>query len=259
MLQQNRNAGELQLTATELACAREILESHKQSKDPGPMYNYLASKGDRYAVLANGVVRGDSLAGAMAIYYMERTAADHNKPLTEDQIKDIRFDMAGEYIDVLKNRLDISTGTIYGDINHREAGEFHNKVFDKHGLPPETWTLEPVFNAIQETSRPIYWQHVLNAAGKPAKELKLSFETYNMMAQSSMFSPEAIRKTSRRWFSIIDSPSGYWALGKTATNQLFSADDETSIVIPQCNIEIEINPTPQATRVLPMKISYSEM
>ncbi|CNF50710.1 putative serine protease [Yersinia bercovieri] len=249
MLQQNRNAGELKLTATELACAREILESHKESKDPGPMYNYLASKGDRYAVLANGVVRGDSLAGAMAIYYMERTAADHNKPITEVHLKNIRFDMAGGYLDTLDSRLKKSSdGILYGDINHKEAWKFHNEEFKRHGLPPETWTLDPVFNAIQETSRPTYWQHVLNAAGKPTEELKLSFETYNMMAQSSMFSPEAIRKTSRRWFSIIDSPSGYWALGKTATNQLFSADDETSIVIPQCNIEIEINPTPQATR-----------
>lgn len=54
MLQQNRNAGELQLNAADLACARQLLKSHQESKNPGPMYDFLASKGDRYAVMANG-------------------------------------------------------------------------------------------------------------------------------------------------------------------------------------------------------------
>ena len=37
MLQQNSNAGKLQLNAADLACARQLLEANKESKDPSPM------------------------------------------------------------------------------------------------------------------------------------------------------------------------------------------------------------------------------
>lgn len=248
MLQQNRNAGELQLNAADLACARQLLESHKESKDPGPMYDFLISKEDRYATLANGVARGNSIAGGMAIHYLESVAASHNQPITEGQLNDIRFAMAHGYLDMQQIRLDGSVGTIYGDINHKQAALFHKIVFEKFGLPPEAWTLDPVFKAIDEKSRPVYWEQVLNAAGKPVEELKLSVDTYQKMALSSKLAPDEIQKSSQEWFARVDSPSGYWALGKSATSQLFTTPDETPIAIPQCNIDINITPTPQATQ-----------
>ncbi|CNK03077.1 putative serine protease [Yersinia mollaretii] len=248
MLQQNRNAGELQLNAADLACARQLLESHQASKDPGPMYDFLISKEDRYATLANGVARGNSIAGGMAIHYLESVAASHNQPITEGQLNDIRFAMARGYLDMQQRRLDDSPGTIYGDINHEQAALFHNRIFNEFGLPPKAWTLTPVFKAIDEKSRPVYWEQVLNAAGKPVEELKLSVDTYQKMALSSKLAPDEIQKSSREWFARVDSPSGYWALGKSATSQLFTPPDETPIAIPQCNIDINITPTPQATQ-----------
>lgn len=145
MLQQNSNAGKLQLNAADLACARQLLEAHKESKDPGPMYDFLASKGDRYAILANGVAMGDSIAGAMAIHNMESVGGRHNKPVTETDIKHIRYGMAHGYLDTQQKRLDDSpTGIIYGDISHKQAAQFHNSVFEMHGLPAEAWTLTDV-------------------------------------------------------------------------------------------------------------------
>ncbi|GAA5177490.1 hypothetical protein GCM10025771_14700 [Niveibacterium umoris] len=38
------------------------------------MYSLLASKGDRYAELANGVAKGDTLAGQTALNCMKQTA-----------------------------------------------------------------------------------------------------------------------------------------------------------------------------------------
>lgn len=211
------------------------------------MYDFLIAKGDRYATLANGVARGNSIAGGMAIHYLESVAASHNQPINEGQLNDIRFAMAHGYLDMQQDRLDKSGDTIYGDINHKQAALFHNRVFREFVLPPEAWTLDPVFKAIDEKSRPVYWEQVLNAAGKPVEELKLSVDTYQKMALSSKLAPDEIQKSSQEWFARVDSPSGYWALGKSATSQLFTPD-ETPIDTPQCNIDINITPTPQATQ-----------
>lgn len=86
MLQQNSNAGELQLNAADLACARELLAAHQESKDPSPMYDFLASKGDRYARLANGVAKGDSIAGAMAIHYLLFGERGRQPQSTDDSV-----------------------------------------------------------------------------------------------------------------------------------------------------------------------------
>ncbi|WET14279.1 hypothetical protein P2W49_17445 [Yersinia intermedia] len=250
MLQQNSNAGKLQLNAADLACARQLLEAHKESKDPGPMYDFLASKGDRYAILANGVARGDSIAGAMAIHNMESVGGRHNKPVTETDIKHIRYDMAHGYLDTQQKRLDDSpTGIIYGDIGHEQAAWFHNRVFGDHGLPAEAWTLTEVFNAMTEDSRPIYWEQTLSTGGRPFEELKHSFKTYQLMAYSSSFGPDDTQKSTRQWLDRMDSLPGYWALAKSSTSQLFSSDEEVAPVSTEmCPIDINITPTPQAVQ-----------
>ena len=246
MLQQNRNAGELQLNAADLAYARQLLEAHKESKDPGPMYDFLASKGDRYAILAKGVAREDSIAGGMAIHNMESVGGRHNKPLTETDIKNIRYDMAHGYLNTQQNRLYESlTGIIYGDIDHKQAAQFHDSVFEMHGLPAQAWTLTEVFNAMTKDSRPIYWEQTLSTGGRPFEELKHSFKTYQLMAYSSSFGPDDIQKSSREWLDRMDSLPGYWAFAKSGTSQLFSTDDTPPVFIGECPIDITINPTPQ--------------
>lgn len=47
------------LTMQDIESARALLHS----EGPAAMYDYLAAQGDRYAVLANGVVKVDSIAG----------------------------------------------------------------------------------------------------------------------------------------------------------------------------------------------------
>ncbi|CNH26698.1 putative serine protease [Yersinia thracica] len=250
MLQQNSNAGELQLNAADLACARQLLEANKESKDPSPMYDFLATKGDRYARLANGVAKGDSIAGAMAIHYLESVIDSHNQPITDSGLNNIRYDMAGGYLDMQQSRLDAShTGIIYGDIDHEQAALFHNRVFSDHELPSKAWTLDPVFKAIEPKNRPAYWQWVLNAAGKPKEELRLSADTYQKMALSVKVAPEDIRASSREWFDRVDSLSGYWALVKSSTRQLFSTDEEVAQFSSEiCNFDITITPAPQAVQ-----------
>ena len=59
------------------------------------MYNYLALNcGDRYAVLAKGVVTGDTISGKAAIEFMENTAEQQGRTLSESDLNQIRTDMA---------------------------------------------------------------------------------------------------------------------------------------------------------------------
>ena len=182
----------------------------------------------------------------MAIHYLESVAASHNQPITEMRLKHIRYDMAHGYLNTQQKRLDDSpTGIIYGDIDHKQAGQFHNEELKRHGLPSKARTLDPVFRAIDERSQPIYWQWVLNAAGKPKEELRLSADTYQKMALSAKVAPDGIRQSSREWFDRVDSLHGYWALAKSSTSQLFAFDQTTTVLPQQCNFDINISPTPQ--------------
>jgi len=49
----------IRLELADVQEARRALDEH----GPSAMYDVLAAKGDQYAVLANGVARGDSVAG----------------------------------------------------------------------------------------------------------------------------------------------------------------------------------------------------
>lgn len=56
----------MKLSHSDIELASELLTK----EGPSAMYDKLAEKGDKYAVLANGVARGNSIAGVAAINYM---------------------------------------------------------------------------------------------------------------------------------------------------------------------------------------------
>lgn len=250
MLQQNSNAGKLQLNTADLACAKQLLEANKESKDPGPMYDFLASKGDRYAILANGVVKENSIAGRIAINYMRDVGVSHNKPITETDIKHIRYDMARGYFDTQQDRLDKSpTGIIYGDIDHEQAAQFHNSVFKKHGLPPEAWTLYPVYKVLPKNQHGGHWQSTLNSAGNSADELLLSFNSVKIMVDALSTSPASDQPMIHNWLNIVMDADNLGAAAGAIGNQLFSSDEEVAPVSTEmCPIDINITPTPQAVQ-----------
>ena len=100
---------------------------------------------------------------------MRDVGVSHNKPVTETYIKHIRYDMARGYLNTQQDRLDDSlTGIIYGDIGHKQAEQFHNSVFEMHGLPPEAWTLYPVYKVLPKNQHEGHWQSTLNSAGNSA-------------------------------------------------------------------------------------------
>lgn len=195
--------GYLRLTKREAVKAHKILTL---SRKPKLMYEYLASKGDRYAVLANSVVKGDSFSGKFALNYLEEIMIEKGIVVSREKFEEIRFDMAFFYSYTLQNRFTDGVTEIYGDINHEEVMWFHEFVFDMHKLPAEAWTLQPVFNVMPGyENKERYWQKVLNAVGEPDREIELSLSTMNIMYEGLYDATESEKSEIHSWIRrVID-------------------------------------------------------
>ncbi len=230
--------------------ARAALES----KGPSAMYDLLAAKGDKYAVLANGVARGESVAGVAAINYMKVVAADAGLPMSDSDVNVIRVAMASEYLRVLEVKA--SNGPIVEQVRQGEVAEFHARVFVVHGYSPKAWTLNPVFEIMHEAHREAYWGLVLSSAGELSGEVSLSFHTHRMMAMASAIAPAKSSSLAREWLSRIESLSGVPDLiGAAATSALNSIDASierwnSSVPSSAETLKIEITPTTESRRDL---------
>ncbi len=213
------------------------------------MYDYLASKGYKYAVLANGVAKGDSVAGEVAINFMKMTASEAGHVMSEDDVNLIRRQMASEYVNTLSGNLD-AKGIVSADITHDEAWSFHRKVFNNNGLPADAWTLNAVFQVMGEGSRESYWQSVLESAGSVWRELELSAGTDKLMSLATRIGTAETKQAATSWINRVDSPSGVGTVVSSVGDQVYKwarglIVDETSTAPLPDLINIEINPSPQ--------------
>ena len=58
------------------------------------MYNFLESKGDRYAALANGVVEANTFSGVAALEFMQHATEQRGVTLTDAKVDAIRQSIA---------------------------------------------------------------------------------------------------------------------------------------------------------------------
>ncbi len=217
------------------------------------MYDLLARKGDRYAVLANGVVRGDTIAGVAAINYMKSVAADAGTPMGEAQVDAVRLGMAHAYLSALN--ANVVAGVVKGPLPQTDIARFHREVFVGNGYPESAWTLHSVFMAMPQASHQTYWEQVLSSAGDLRKEVELSARTHYLMGQSSVMGPSTVRAAARDWIRRVESPSGWRELGEAGMNSLFKpilrdmpVPVESSS--PSSPIKIDITPTTESRRNL---------
>lgn len=240
------------LTKEDIAAARSIFES----KGVGDMYDYMAMKGDRYSVLANGVAKGNSIAGLAAINFMKRTEADAGRPMSEADVEEVRLEMGRAYLELQERR--VMDGALDGDPNHMEVWDFHSDVFKSLGRSKDAWTLNSVFELTHPEHRESYWKKVLDAAGSPGSEFLLSIQTDSRMAYSTVVAPDDMRGMAKYWKSRIDSPTAIasflYSIGEVAGNGLASViselvDSENPGAI-DASLNIEITPTTESRRDL---------
>lgn len=202
------------LSEQDIEHARVLLKR----EGPATMYDFLAEKGDRYAVLANGVVKVNSIAGVSALSYMKLVAEKSGKPLSDDDVSKIMFSMAEGYLD--NRTVHLKGGVVEDEIDREGATIFHNNTFEEFDLPHEAWTLHAVFDVLTEDGKDAYWKDVLDSAGDVIKEAALAGKTYQGMALVQAIAPPEQSEKAGRFLSLFDSPSGVAELADTVLTEL---------------------------------------
>lgn len=238
-----------ELSQADLDSARLLLES----SGPSAAYDFLAKQGYTYATLANGVARSNSIAGVVAISFMNVTAARVGVPISSVDVDRILNEMASGYISALSSKVDQVSGVLVEDISYKDAWAFHEEVFVRNGLTVDAWTLNSVLKVITEETREIYWKDVLASAGDGVEEAFLAIKTDKLMSLASSIGSSENKEIAKSWLSRIDSPSGMLEIAKTSFGQIYnmltgeqiSEVDAVSSVAPLRLIDINITPSPQ--------------
>ncbi|WP_346833304.1 hypothetical protein ABDX87_13660 [Pseudomonas abietaniphila] len=184
------------------------------------MYAMLQSKGYKYAVLADGVVRDNSLSGAAADHFMRVTARGEGIAISDDIVEFIYRRMARGYLDALTAQYK-AQGMVNRDISHREAWDFHSQSFAAFGLSPDAWTLNSVFAIMaNDTVRERYWSEILAAAGDPVSEAIVLVRTESFMATASVVGSQDVKKVVQNWRDRLDTPAAIVATGKNAAGMV---------------------------------------
>ncbi|MBJ7538893.1 S8 family serine peptidase, partial [Marinomonas transparens] len=198
------------ITTDDLAHAQSLLENGQLSE----MYDYLASKGDRYSTLAKGVVEGNTVSGKAALEFMEHTAIQQGKAWGEAENQDIRVSMATSYLEALNSTLVDEGGVLQRELEAGEIEEFHDDVFEKSGLGVNAWTLKAPFTLLGEAEAQRYWGEVLESAGHFDKEIALTLSTVERLGdlyltvQTTAVNQEEIDSTRQDindWFGKLSN------------------------------------------------------
>ena len=112
------------------------------------VYAELLDKDYDYAGWAKGVAEASgintggidgTLAGRAAVLFMKNTSG---RDFTKAELDSIRIDMAKGYLSVLEGNIEIGKGKTQTDTNFDQMRTFHQRVFEKHHLSIDNWTLE---------------------------------------------------------------------------------------------------------------------
>lgn len=246
--QRNSEPTQLIITQYDLDCARQILMD--SGDNPIPAYEFLASRGDRFAKLALGVVREDTISGRAAVIYLGGVANEYGVSIN---INAIPSAVINYYIDIQQTRLDKSyNGIIYGDIDHKQAGEIHENAFKDFGLPAKAWTLEPIFKVLSESESEQFWQDTLKPKDV-ADETLFAFNTARMMIGQLETAPAALQPDIHDWLWRIGNYENFDAVSSTINRALTKEVNEridrikdaltgttskpAAVVVPQCKID----------------------
>jgi hypothetical protein len=198
----------------------EILEVMLNFGTPSYVYEILSVRGYKYAVLADSVVKQNSLMGNSAINFMKLSAQSTGRILSAEELDGIYRKMARGYLDALHAQLQ-NQGAVTRDINHQEAWAIHNKAFIESGLTPDTWTLNSVFSVMgSDAIREAYWGEVLASAGDPIGDILMAAQTQTFMATASVVGTPHVKAIADSWRARVDSPSTIIAAGRGASGMV---------------------------------------
>lgn len=109
------------------------LQAFADAGDREGYYNYLIGTGDKYAKLALGVVREDTIAGRMANAFMAQQARQQGVRITQCGAKKISEEL-------MKADLRARRDALGATLNYGPIQRYHEQVFQDNGLTRDAWT-----------------------------------------------------------------------------------------------------------------------
>lgn len=183
----------------------KFAEDFLRETNPGFMYNYLSVNGYKYATLALGVTEQNTVAGVVALNFMNAAATAQGRLVNDKKTKEILHAMASEYIKALKAQIKEGSSAVTREIDYKEAWEIHNEVFKNAGYSEDAWTLNAVFSVMPEADRELYWNQVLASAGDATAELELAANTYVLMQIMAAEGTDKEQQMAAGWLNSIES------------------------------------------------------
>lgn len=188
------------ISAQTLAQIRSQFDAGKLT--PNQVYGVLESYGYKYAGWGDGVAAANTIAGASALTYMQNTAKELGRPLTDKQVENIKLGMAEGYLEALKAQAD-HQGYVNRDISADEVWGFHKDVFRKNGLPAEAWTLDTPFRLMEKMGGPAqveqFWGMLRDTGGGYVDALAANTSTLAFMYGASASSDPSVRAMANDW------------------------------------------------------------
>lgn len=177
---------------------KSVVEELKIGKNPQVLYDYLETSGDRYGIIPNGLIRGDSYAGKMATNYLIERAKQHGIILNPDDLKRIQYKVALETGDDLLNKFEYEkTEVLRKKFTIQDIDRIHDKAFISENLPKDAWTLSIPLKIIPiEKHDKIYDEMLLNS-GSNQKEVEFGLYLMDEMMT------EIIKNPSKEKFNLF--------------------------------------------------------
>ncbi|USR66045.1 hypothetical protein NFC79_05490 [Providencia stuartii] len=177
---------------------KSVVEELKIGKKPQVLYDYLETSGDRYGIIPNGLIRGDSYAGKMATNYLIERAKQHGIILKPDDLKRIQYKVALETGYDLLNKFEYEkTEVLRKKLTIQDIERIHDKAFISEGLPKDAWTLSIPLKIIPiEKHDKIYDEMLLNSG---SNQNEVEFGLYLMDEMMT----EIIKNPSKEKFNLF--------------------------------------------------------
>ncbi|WP_374490451.1 beta strand repeat-containing protein, partial [Zoogloea sp.] len=204
-------------------------------------YGSLYGQGYNYAGWAQGVATGNSLSGQAALSYLEGTAlmgigGDSCRNLTQQQIDQIRTDMAQRTLQEYQRIANENNGVLDRDLTYQETRAVHQDVFERNGLSLDNWTLNAPMDLIGsrygDAAVENLWQQLRDTGGDGVDASVLNSILLTFMAGASNSQNPDVRNTADQWLDRFDDFSTWLdIIGKTLKQNFDDLLDTISDII----------------------------
>ncbi|HHR6079174.1 TPA: hypothetical protein ACS7ZY_001523 [Providencia alcalifaciens] len=231
-------------TKNDLITIKKLL---REDKSPKEMYQYLANKGDRYALFAGLSGSESGFWGKYILYAPDDFSFfNYDEKFQEKEFENIDFRLANEYIVLLENKLNQYGGELVEitDISYEELLEINRKACIESWFSFEDWYLYAVFESLSQNEKQGFWTHRLNSSTDFKEQVNHHYKTFDMMIKKYVLSSGANKEIIKSWLTN----NFYISMGRTLSDSQFDefakirdSESEISIIMKDAMGSIKTN------------------